>query len=364
MNRLTKLCLKLALLGVVFCLLFASVSCKKKKKDDTKPDFDRAAMLSNYSSQVIVPGYSTLVTKISALNQSASQFADSANSSNLAALKAEWKESYLFWQTMKVYSFGPAMDNDLRKSLSIFPVDTVKINTNVQNNVSDLGAVANLDAVGFNAVDYLLYHASDSIVLQEFSDLKRQNYLKNVTAKMLADAQTVSNAWSSYSSTFNAATGNDANGSTSLLVNSFNQDYELVKNAKVGIPLGEQSLGIKRPEYIEARYSGISLELVKANIDGLANVFNGGSGQGLDDYLNYLDKKTGDVLLSTDIVNQLNAISAKTTTFSNTLEYNILNNDAPVKDLYALLQGLVAEIKTDMPSAFGVFITYNDTDGD
>ena len=101
-----------------------------------------------------------------------------------------------------------------------------------------------------------------------------------------------------------------------------------------------------------------------ANIDGLANVFNGGSGQGLDDYLNYLDKKTGHVLLSTDIVNQLNAISAKTTTFSNTLEYNILNNDAPVKDLYALLQGLVAEIKTDMPSAFGVFITYNDTDGD
>lgn len=349
-----------------FYLLLISALLTSCKKKDAKPtaEFDRVSMLNNYSDQLIIPGYADLTTKMSALNQKAIDFSTNLDLSSLSTLKTQWKETYIAWQKIKIYDFGPSLTAGIKKSLSFYPVDTAKINTNVSNNVTNLGDANNQNTIGLDAIDYLLYHADDNTILQEFSNVNRQNYLKNITAKMLTDVQSVKDGWSSYSATFKAASGNDANSSLSFMVNEFNKDYELIKNAKVGVPLGEQSLGIKRPEYIEARYSGISFDLIIANLDGLTTFFQGGSGSGLDDYLNFLDKKVGDQLLSDNISGQLTSSSAKAASFSSSLENEIMNNDTEVKALYAQLQGLVAEIKTDMPSAFGVFITYNDTDGD
>jgi predicted lipoprotein len=352
-------------LTFLFILLISTVftSCKKKEAEPTA-EFDRASMLTNYSDQLIVPGYADLTTKMSVLNQKAIDFTSSLSLGSLSDLKTQWKETYIAWQKIKVYDFGPALSINLKKTLSFYPVDTTKINSNVSNNITNLGDATNLNTIGLNAIDYLLYHADDNTILQEFASTNRQNYLKNITAKMLTDVQSVKDEWNSYSVTFKAASGNDANSSLSFMVNEFNKDYELVKNAKIGVPLGEQSLGIKRPEYIEARYSGIGFDLIIANLDGLTTFFQGDSGSGFDDYLNFLGKKVGEQLLSDNIIGQLTSSSAKAASFSSSLENEIMNNDAEVKAFYAQLQGLVAEIKTDMPSAFGVFITYNDTDGD
>jgi predicted lipoprotein len=339
------------------------LSCKKKDKQPSD-DFDRAGMLANYCDNQILPQYADFTKEMGILNQNTIDFTANVSSGTLATLKSQWKNCFVYWQTIKVYGFGASSTVNLKSSLSFFPVDTAKINHNINNNVSNLDSTTYQNVRGFNAMDYLLYHADDNTILQEFSDTKRQNYLKHIAAKMLIDVQNAKAAWSSYSTSFKAADGNDANSSLSIMVNEFNKDYELVKNAKVAIPLGKQSLDIKRPDYVEARYSGISASLIKANLDGLSTVFKGGSGLGFDDYLNKLNKKVGDQFLSDNIVQQLTESSAKVASFSTSLENEIMNNDTEVNALYQLLQGLVPEIKTDMPSAFGVFITYNDTDGD
>lgn len=348
---------------LILLLSLSVFSCKKKDKNPAD-DFDRSGMLTNYNDNQISPGFASLETKFTSLNQASIQFASTLDAASLSDLKVQWKECYLFWQTMKVYCFGTDAGVKLKTSLSYFPVDTAKINTNISNQVSNLDSSAYKAEIGLNAIDYLLFHSDESTILQEFSDPKRQAYLKKISAKMLIDVQQAKTAWASYSNAFKSANGNDANSSLSIMVNEFNKDYELVKNAKVGIPLGKQSLNIKRPDYVEARYSAISAELVKANLDGLTACFQGGSGLGFDDYLTKLDKKVGDQLLSDNIVQQLNASAAKAASFSASLENEIMNNDTEVDALYQLLQALVPEIKTDMPSAFGVFITYNDTDGD
>ena len=73
---------------------------------------------------------------------------------------------------------------------------------------------------------------------------------------MVNELSNVRSSWTSYKGTFVASTGTETTSAFSLLINEFNKDYELSKNAKLGIPLGKQSLGIQLPEYIEARYSG------------------------------------------------------------------------------------------------------------
>lgn len=339
------------------------ISCKKKNETPTD-DFDRASMLSNYCDNQILPGYAALETKFSVLNQKTIDFTTTIDLNTLTALKNQWKDCYVFWQTVKIYSFGASAKINLKQALSFFPVDTNQINNNINHQVSNLDSSICQNAIGLNAMDYLLYHSDENTILQEFSDIKRQNYLKQITAKMLTDVQLAKSAWTSYSSTFKSATGNDANSSLSIMVNEFNKDFELVKNAKISIPLGEKSLGIKRPDYVEARYSGIGFDLISSNLAGIKTCFQGGAGLGFDDYLNTLNKKVGEQLLSANIIAQFDAGISKSNSFSNTLEYAIMNNDAEVKVLYDLLQGIVPEIKTDMPSAFGVFITYNDTDGD
>jgi len=144
------------------------------------------------------------------------------------------------------------------------------------------------------------------------------------------------------------------------LVNEFCRDYELAKNSKLGIPLGKQSLGIQLPEYIEARRSGFSLEIQKASVTSLANVFNGGSCVGFDDYLVNLERSS----LASSISTRFSEIGSKINSFSGTLEQEMENNTTELDNLYLLFQGQVVSLKTDMSSAFGVLITYQDNDGD
>ena len=143
-------------------------------------------------------------------------------------------------------------------------------------------------------------------------------------------------------------------------MNEFCRDYELAKNSKLGIPLGKQSLGIQLPEYIEARRSGYSFEIQEASVANLANIFNGGSGMGFDDYLVSLDRSS----LASSISTRFSEIISKIDSFSGTLEEEMSTNVSELDNLYTLYQGQVVSIKTDMSSAFGVLITYQDNDGD
>ena len=149
-------------------------------------------------------------------------------------------------------------------------------------------------------------------------------------------------------------------------MNEFNKDYEIAKNAKLGIPLGKQSLGIQLPDYIEARYSGISLELLRRSIVAHQGLFNGdlntytGPGVGFCEYLAHLERSD----LANTINGRFNSILDKIDTFQNSLETEMGTNSAELDVLYNLIQGQVVNLKTDMTAAFGVLITYQDNDGD
>jgi hypothetical protein len=91
------------------------------------------------------------------------------------------------------------------------------------------------------------------------------------------------------------------------------------------------------------------------------NHFSGGAnGIGLDDYLLHLERGTLDNTIDSNYDEMLNKVQ----TFNNTFEEEINTNINGLNELYLMLQGHVVNIKTDMTSAFGVLITYQDNDGD
>lgn len=336
-------------------LLGTAVSCKPDP--EVTPDFDKGSLLVNIANNQISPAISDFESKINALETDYLAFQASQTAQTIQTVQESWKAAYISWQTVKIFDFGPIRDNALKGAIGIFPTDTDKVDDNIAAGTYNLGTAANSDAVGLSALDYLLFKP---FAINDFSNPAYVQYGLDVIQKMKNEISAVSSQWASYRSTFVNSTGTETTSSFSELINEFNRDYELAKNAKLGIPIGKQSLDIALPEYVEARFSGISFDLLEANVTALRNVYTGGSGLGFDEYLLHLDRSE----LNNTINANFSGILNKINTFSNTLEEAIDNDWSNLDDLYTLMQGQVVYLKTDMTSAFGVLITYQDNDGD
>jgi len=291
-------------------------------------------------------------------------FINSKTNQNLSEVKNSWEIVYKKWYSVNMYEFGPAMNIGLRNAVGIYPSDTTKIIANTNSGMYVLGSAENVDAIGFSAFDFLLYRAN-SLNFFLNSAIYTQ-YGLDVIQKIKSEITTTLNAWNgTYLSTFKSSTGTESTSAFSLLVNEFCKTYELAKNAKLGIPIGKQSLGIQRPEYIEARMSAISLDLLYENVFALKRLFNGttatgAAGIGFDDYLIAIDRSS----LSNSINTQFTAILNDIEQLNLTLEEEMASNPQLLDNLYTKMQNLVVSLKTDMSSSFGILITYQDNDGD
>lgn len=342
-------------------------SCKDKVGDeDDKTPFNKGEMLENVSANIILPSLNQFDAEISDLQSSFATFKNDPTTANLHEVKTHWKASCLTWQTLKIFDFGPIRNIGFKSATGTYPVDPSKIQSNITSGSYNLASASNLDAVGLNALDYLLFNDE---ALSEFqTNPAYANYTEEVIQKLSSETQTVVNGWSTYRGTFNESTGTSSTSAFSEFVNEFNRDYELAKTAKIGIPIGKANLGLTNPEYVEARYSGISFELLIESIQALKATYNGVSfsndtdGLGFSDYLVQLEKTNLD-----DIINdKFDLILVNAEGFSVTLE-EAINDPSMVNqldELYLHLQQQVVNIKTDMTAAFGVLITYQDNDGD
>lgn len=342
-------------------------SCKDKKGgEDEKVTFNKGAMLENVSANIILPSLMQFETEITDLKSSFVTFKSAPTNANLDEVKMQWKASYLTWQTLKIFDFGPIRNIGFKSATGTYPVDASKIESNINSGTYNLSAVSNLDAVGLNALDYLFFNTN---ALTEFqTNAEYADYTEEVIRKIYNETQSVVSAWTSYEAAFNASVGTSSTSAFSEFVNEFNRDYELAKTAKIGIPIGKANLGLSNPEYVEARYSGISFELLIESIKALKATYNGESfgsgitGLGFSDYLVNLEKTSLDDIIN----NKFDLILTSAEDFNMTLEeaINDPSKSSQLDELYLHLQQQVVNIKTDMTAAFGVLITYQDNDGD
>lgn len=361
---------------VVMVISFSS--CKKDDDDTTTAEFDRNAMLTHIGNSIIVPSYLEFSTQADKMDSLIKLFATTTNQTNLTALRMQYKEAYLAWQSVSTFEFGPAEQLLLRTNTNTFPTDTTQIKSNISSGSYDLATASNLDAKGFPAIDYLLYGLADSVQLlsKYVSDVdaaKRLTYLKDICNEIKANANSVYTSWSqsggNYITTFINSTGTDVGSSLGLLVNELNYDFEIIKNYEIAIPLGKKTLGSPLPEKVQAYYAGNSMQLSIAHFNAIANLYQGKNNKGvdgssLDEYLIYLESPYNGGLLSDAIKSQLTSTLAKLENVSDPLAETILSNSAVVDAAYSALQQQMVLFKTDMPSALGILITYQDNDGD
>lgn len=351
---------RFSILLILAILLMAS-SCKPKVQ---VTPFDKETLLANFSDNLIAPSLEEFESSINQLKSDFVAFQADPTETNLNTVRNSWKAAYLVWETVKPFDFGPIRTYGFKVATGTYPSDTAKIESNIAAGSYNLASASNTDAIGLHSLDFLLHRAN---ALSFFtSNANYMTYTSDVIEKMKTESSIVADAWASYAPTFKASTGTETTSAFSELVNEFNRDYELAKTAKLGIPLGKQSLGIQMPDYLEARNSRISFDLLRQNVVALQNYYNGKTlstginGVGFDDYLIHLERSE----LNETINANFNAIISKIDSFSGSLEAEMTSNPQGLDELYTLMQGQVISLKTDMTAAFGVLITYQDNDGD
>ncbi|MDF2451978.1 MAG: hypothetical protein K0S26_1482 [Bacteroidota bacterium] len=359
-------------------MLFAVVECKKKNKgpedEEGEVSFDKSGMLSNYSSNVIIPNIQVAKNALDSLAVACNQFKATKNTQNLVIVRQKFVAAYKEYQKMELFGIGPAENVIVYANFNTFPVDTTEVLSNITNGGYNLATVNNLDAKGFPALDYLLFSPgqTDADIVNLFiSSSNRTTYLSDCLNDMQSKAANIINGWNSgYQSTFNGSTGSEVGSSLGLLVNNLNFQIDLMKNAKVGIPLGKKSMGQKLPEKCEAIYTNsISVSLIKGCLDNIENVYlgrsvNGSDGLGLDDYLDAIGAQHNTGTLNDAIKNQFAVAKSKLNMVNEPLSASVMNDESTVDAAYVEMVKLLVLLKTDMPSAMGIVITYQDGDGD
>ena len=335
--------------------------------------FDRGTILENYADNIITPKYNDFKNIIDELKTTADNFTETPNVANYDLLHDKWVESYKKWQYIEMFNIGKAEEIMFYNKMNTYPVNTVRINNNIDENKTDLSNPNDWPAQGFPGIDYMIHgiESSKQAVVDKYdSESKYGVYLKTLVNEMSNNTNTVVDDWSTYKTSFIASVENTATSAFNMLTNDFVFYFEKgLRTNKIGIPAGRFSTS-PLPDRVEAYYSSknsfedisksLALESRKATEDlFLGRSSNGDLGASYKSYLDYLETDLGGTL-----VTKLEA--AKTAL--NELEDNFINqiNTDNNKMLLAFdaLQTIVVNLKTDMLSNFNIAVDYVDADGD
>lgn len=359
-------------------LLVSALSVLVSCSSDSNPfgkmnDFDQGPMLENLGNNLIVPAYVELSSTAETLKVAVHSYTSSPSVETLETVRAALKTARMAWQYCSPYQLGPAESQGLSGLLNIYPVDTFRIKSNIQNGGYDLKTLANADARGFQTLGYLLYkpNLSDSEIVASLT-VDEASYLNEVAGLIAEVTASVYTEWSAeggnYLGTFISpdAYGVNVGSSVGKLVNAMNLDFERnTRDGKIGIPVGIRSLGDPIFHASEAYYAGYSLELFKASIQAYYQLFLGGEDIGFDDYLKGIEAVTSEQSdLSDRISSQFVSILKSAEPLKDPLPQQIEDHKEQVQAVFAEMQQLAVLFKTDMASQLGVVITYQDNDGD
>jgi len=362
-------------LSLTACMVI-TISCSKSDTGTNNPgksdSFDRKGLLTNVSSNIIIPAYASFQISVNALNDAILAFNAAPDAAKLTTAQNALVAAYKQWQSTSQYEVGPAAQVNFRVNVNTYPADTKQINDNITAGTYNPDLLANLAAKGLPAIDYLLFGTgtSNTAILAQYTTdaqaAKRKTYLATLIAETKKLTDGVVSSWSgTYQTTFVNANGTDVGSSLGQLVNQLVYDYEIIKNYEIGIPAGVQSMGTTFPEKVQGYYDKTSLQLTLLHLQAVQNLYLGKDGLGLDDYLVKVNAKYTDGKPLNDVIKaQFATADAKLKTLTDPLADNIRSNPTAVKAAYTELQKLTVLLKTDMTSSLGILITFGDNDGD
>ncbi|MEM6432010.1 MAG: imelysin family protein [Deinococcota bacterium] len=365
-----SLLIGLALTLVTVFILFSILSSVRAQAGE----FDRRAMLTSLSENVILPCHEQFVASADDLATHVQSFYDSQDVANLQQARAAWLETALTWQKCELFSLAGFETMILHNRISKMPrtnlIEDLLASSKDITAESLSGEGSTVKGVG--AIEYILFQetAPEDVLNILQNDARRLNYLLALSQNLAIEARGLRDFWlpegGDYTSRFVVAedASSSIKDSLNILVNELIANLEQLARDELGAPLGNDNGGEPQPELALGYLSGSSLQLTRSKLEGiqLALYNDQADGQlGLDDYLNFL---TADDQLANQLANGFAVAFEAIDVVDIPLAQAVYEKPAKVEAVYEAVRELVVLTKVDMANQLGITVTFSDSDGD
>ena len=367
-----KSCSMKVLFYLVPFMLLTSCTSDSENEMSCTGDYDQKVLLAHMADQLIIPSVQSFEAQAQEMNQAISSFVNTTDETTLEQAQNSFKEAYIQYQRLAQFNFGPADQLNFRERVNNFPVNENQLVTSIENEDYDFSLSMQYDQ-GFPALDYLLFGqgSQGETVDRYVNEEKLQTYTEAVSEDIANTASLLSTQWQEYREEFIDRTGTAAGASLAQMVNSWNEEYEITKRDRLGIPSGQVTLGFANPTKVEAYYSGLSIALLHSSLQAAQKVFVGESleqgtdGPGLADLLDHVGAEKEGRALSEIILSQYQIIDEKLLALPNSRLSDLVDSEKQaVEELYIEASRQVLYKKTDLPSMLCIAITYVDNPSD
>jgi uncharacterized protein len=351
---------------VVACL----AGCASEGEGDT-----RRELLERWSTELIVPLYAEFDLRSRSVAAALDALCAAPSEETLEAARSAWMEAREPLKRAEVFAFGPYSRPEFRigPKIDSWPArpETVEEWLSGTDPV-DPATLATLGIwhKGLPVIEYFLY-APDTSAQSRLEDPRRCEYLRSTGAELESRARELHLAWAPEGGDFAhqlSGAGRTSTAWRSLrdafgeVVNRMGFTIENMRRDKLGRPLGDMTGGVPLPEETESRFSGRAIRDILDNIAGIEVLFFGDSGRNLPGVSSYAIERGRN--FDEQFRAALDAARAALEAVDVPLGEAVSSEADRVREASARLSELQSLIQTELISALGLSLNFNDNDGD
>lgn len=238
----------------------------------------------------ILPRYEQLVNKMKTLNAGVSRLCSAPSEQNYSTVLTDYKSALLSWSHIEHIRFGPVVENYRYERFAYWPDikgrGLRKVRSILKKKDASVLSVESLQKKsiafqGLTALEYLLYGKDKEVLTTQSAEGKfRCGFSRAITENLQAMSQEVLAEWQpgqKYQDAFLSPAANKVHKSykeiTGELFQSYVAAYARYRQLKILRPLGLPKK--KTPNARLAPYwrSGLTVDVIRANMTGLKEMF-------------------------------------------------------------------------------------------
>lgn len=357
-------------------LLASALFACKKDKDDAPDGGDEGASpqqlaVDGITENVFLPMAAALQASGQALNAQAESFCVEPDGDGLKALQKAWGVARADYKQTEVMGFGPHTLSPWRLASQLDfwpgrPESVDKVLTGDQD-LSDPDTELSAAARGLPAIEYLIFapeHDADWFAAEP----RRCAYLLFIAARLSDNALGLRGAWAdTFADELRVREGTDRydniQDAFGAIVNQLAFVVEIMRDEKLGTPLGLKSGGTPQLDKLESPFAERGIEDLRDNLRGVRAAFLGDFddhvGPGVDSVLSArADAGSEPFELHWE------AAMAALETIDGPLAQAIERDPASIEAAMEALRALQVYLQVDLAQALNVTITFGGADGD
>ena len=342
--------------------------------DDVSPSgdgYDRSNLLTNIYDNIIIPSYEEFYSDLQSLESDVDALISGPHLSQITLdeVRLSWEHAYKSWQSIEMLNMRKAEELSYSSIMNAYPCIETTVNNNIADSVFEISSFTPslLGATGFPALGYMIYEM-ESLLLN--GPNAETAYLNALVQNMKNNTELVYNDWLSARSEFISSTTNTRTSSLNIILNEFVKYFEKkVRTAKIGNPINYFGTQQPDPTQVESYYKrDLCKPLLMEAFSSVKRFYNGESrlgvnGEGLSDYLGFLDRQELDLMINNQFIDIEQNIELLDNDFVAQLDLD--GATGQLRATFLSMQTLVTYFKTDMlVVSFGVELDYQDNDGD